>query len=94
MRQGNSLDLGRSFLYQPQDLIKLGSKEVESGEDPSIGTQVVLLHHFGVIDGIPDVNVCREGEVRDCWVQVEDVGLLVGRGVEVGIETLHEGGFA
>lgn len=91
---GNLLDLGRSFLDQSQDLIKLCGKQVQRGEDATIGAQIVLLHDLGIIDGIPDVNVCREGEVRDCWVEVQDVGLFVCRSVEVRVEALHEGGFA
>jgi hypothetical protein len=41
------------FLQEGDYLIKLGSKEVQGGDDGSIGTEAILLHNLLVVHGVP-----------------------------------------
>jgi hypothetical protein len=53
----------------------------------------ILFHDFFVVYRVADVDVGFVGEVKDCWVEVEDIG-RVSLGMEVDVETLHECCFA
>ena len=41
-----------TLIQDLQNLIKLGSKEVERCDDPTIGSKLVLPHHFFVVDSV------------------------------------------
>lgn len=86
-----ALDFVCAFLDVAEDLVELGREQVQGGHDSAVGAEVVLLHDFGVVDRVADVNVGLEGQVDDGGVEVEDVGRLVSR-VEVRVDALHEGG--
>ena len=129
-QSSDSLDGLCSLLEQVEDLVKLGSEQVEGRQDPSVRSEVVparsgggrrrreanvsfgssspsselptsefplsswtrmylLLHDLLVIYCISDVDVCVEGHVGHCWVEVDNVGRRLLR-VQVRVQSLHQ----
>lgn len=59
-----------SLLQYRHDLIDLGAEEVQAGEDTAVGTQIVLLHNFFVVDRVSYVDVRIEGDASHSRVQI------------------------
>ena len=63
-----SLQVTKSFL------VEFGGKEIQTGDNSSVGTELVLLHDLLVVDRVPDVDVGWEGDLPAGRVQVHHVG--------------------
>ena len=57
-----------------QDLVDLSGEEIQRGEDAAVRAEVVLLHHFFVVNRVADVDVRGEGDGADGRIEVDDVG--------------------
>jgi hypothetical protein len=51
------INLALLLLDQVDHLVELGSKQVETGQDGSVGPKRVGFHNFLVLDTVSDVDV-------------------------------------
>lgn len=78
-----------ALLEEGNDLIDLGRKQVEGGEDTTVGPQIVLFHNLFVVYAVADIDVGLERNIDYSRVKVEDIGFLLVH-VEVIVNALHE----
>lgn len=58
-------------------LVKLCDKQVERSKNSSIGSEIILLHHFLVPDSISNVDVCPKRKGHHSRIKVDDIATKV-----------------
>jgi len=59
------------------NLIELSGKQVKRGEDATIGTKAVLLHHILIPHSVTNINVGPKWQSHHRRVKVDDVAPLI-----------------
>ena len=62
-----------SLFQQPNDLVDLCAKQVQTCEDTAVGAEVKLLHYFFVVYTVANVDVRSERDMVDGRIQVDDI---------------------
>ena len=84
---------GCAFFEQSDYLVDFGGEEIQRGKDTTIGAQIILLHHFFIVNRVADVNIAIKRDIADGGVEVDNIWRRA-LGVEMGIDALHESCFA
>lgn len=72
------------------DLVHLGSEQVQCRHDPAVGSEVVLLHDLSIVDGVADIDVAVERYIKHGRVKVDDIWRSLLR-VKMRVYALHKG---
>ena len=84
---------GCAFFKQSDYLIDFGGEEIQRGKDTTIRPEIILLHHFFIINRVADVNIAIKRDIEDGGVKIDNIWRRV-LGVEIGIDALHKSCFA